>query len=141
MSDTTRSKSSPPISSSARSAVGAGVTAQPFAVKAETRKRSSEALSSTASTRSVEDAVISPFPSFAGRHLVEELHPLAREHAIIRELQPFETLRHRLRRLPRRRRRRRLGRAHSLRRAAELWPARDRLPFGRRRRDRARPFW
>src|SRR5438552_13678779 len=62
MSETTRSNASASIRSSASSAVGAAVTAQPLAVNAETRKRSSDELSSTASTRSEVTAVMASFP-------------------------------------------------------------------------------
>src|SRR5438128_4667974 len=109
MSDTMRSNGASPSSSSACSAVDAVVTSQLFEATADTRKRSTDALSSTSRTRSV-SAWISPAPSIVaalvvtdpllgpGRRpvpslrpaeLVEELEPLTRE-TVLREMQRLE---------------------------------------------------
>src|SRR5437763_342007 len=110
MSDTTRSNGASPNTSIACSAVDAVVTSQLFEATADTRKRSTDALSSTSRTRSV-SAWISPAPSICtaalvvtdpllgpGRtpvpslrpaELVEELEPLTRE-TVFREVQRLE---------------------------------------------------
>src|SRR5262245_14773527 len=101
MSDTTRSKASAAITFSACSAAAAWLTMQPFAENAETRNRSSDALSSTTRTRSVSGAAVTSAgepidgPLFRGGHLVQEVHPLTGQHAVVREGQALELLRKR----------------------------------------------
>src|SRR6185437_9359935 len=100
MSDTTRSNGCSLIKVRACSAAAAWVTVHPFAEKAETRKRRSDALSSTTRTRNTSGATVLGETAGMGtgrlllgrRHLAEELHPLARQHAIVRELQTLEAL-------------------------------------------------
>src|SRR5512145_227441 len=99
MSETTKSTPSRSSTAIACSAVEAAVTAQPQAVRPETRKRSSDALSSTARTRSggAEDTVdvVTRMPGarlLAVRHPVEELHPLARQHPVVRKVEASELL-------------------------------------------------
>src|SRR3989454_11785309 len=146
MSDTTRSNGVSPNSSIACSAVDAVVTSQLFEATADTRKRRTDALSSTSRTRSA-SARISPAPSICtaalvvtdpllgpGRRpapslrpaqLVEELEPLTRE-TIFREMQRLElrTIRDELRGLRRGRRPGLRRRDRGLCRGRSGWPHR-----------------